>query len=108
MLYRCVTSPARERGIKGFIQYTGRMASITMLTSPSGKSFITSKYDDNTLDLDDPACFVFKKAVKKYGFERFDVKPLWFDDDECGEEYVTFMEDEMIDSYKPEYNMAVF
>jgi hypothetical protein len=84
------------------------MASITMLTSPSGKSFITSKYDDNTLDLDDPACFVFKKAVKKYGFERFDVKPLWFDDDECGEEYVTFMEDEMIDSYKPEYNMAVF
>ena len=83
------------------------MVSVSMLTSPSGKSFITSKYETGELDLQDPECFVFNKAIKKYGFERFDVTTLW-DDDECDDDYLAIVEDEAIESYNPEYNMSPF
>ena len=82
------------------------MVAIVKYTSPSGKSFITR---DTPPDLEDPSAFVFKMAIHKYGFERFNVETLWDDDDdEVDEDYMSFMEDELIDQYKPEYNVTVF
>ena len=81
------------------------MAAITMYTSPSGKSFITRDLPD----LEDPTAFVFKKAIHKYGFERFSVETLWDDDDEeVDEDYLSFLQDELIEQYNPEYNIKVF
>ena len=85
------------------------MAAITMLTSPSGKSFITDKWSNGKIDVDEPECFVFKRAAMKYGLQNFKVETL-FDDDEYDDEEPDFSMDmdDFVDSYCPEYNMAEF
>lgn len=83
------------------------MAAITMLTSPSGKSFITDKWSDGRINLEDPECFVFKKAAVKYGLQNFKVDTL-LDDDQYDEEEIAMEFQDFVDSYCPEYNMAEF